>query len=117
MDVKIENRDTATTSAGELCYVDCDKELCQRIRIACEVRKGDFVYDRQLGCNHMEIDFNDDRLNDRLCMLFKEATVDIPYTDLRVTKVYRENDMLKAKLEITSGEEILNTEVSINEQL
>ena len=117
MDVKIENKDVRIQATGEMDYVDSLEELCQRIEIASTVTKGSFVYDRQLGSESSELDVNDERLNDKLTMIFKEATIDIPYTDLRVLEVYKRDDGYFAKIEIINGIDIIVTEVNIDGKL
>lgn len=117
MDIKIENKDTLILSGGQMCYIDSLEELCQRIKIACCVTKGSFPYDRDLGVDCTVFDKEDQRLKEKLSMIFKEATIDIPYTDLRVTDVYEKEGKLYAVLEIVNGIDIITTEVNVNEQL
>lgn len=117
MDVKITNKDTHILCGGELYYIDSMQELSQRIKIACSVKKGSFPYDRDLGSNSVLVDTEDERLKEKLSMIFKEATIDIPYTDLRVISVYERDGEMFAYIEITNGINIITTEVSINEQL
>lgn len=117
MDVKIENKDTLILCGGEMQYIDSLQELCQRIAIACSVNKGSFPYDRTLGSDTVTFDTNDSRLNEKLSMIFKEATIDIPYTDLRVTKVYEKGGEFYAVLEIVNGVDIITTEVNVSAKL
>lgn len=117
MDVKIENKDTKILFGGELCYVDSITELCQRVEIACTVTKGSFVYDTQLGSEKADFDPKDERLKEKLAMIFKEATIDIPCTDLSVIEVYEKDGEYFAKIEIVNGIDIIVTEVNIDAKL
>lgn len=117
MDVKIENKDTRILSSGEMDYIDSLAELCQRVEIACTVNKGSFAYDRELGCENGGFDVQDERLKEKLTMIFKEATIDIPCTDLRVLDVYEKDGEYFAKIEIENGIDIILTEVNIHGQL
>ena len=117
MDVKIENKDVKIQTTGEMDYVESLEELCQRVEIACAVTKGSFVYDRQLGSGNAELDVNDERLSEKLTMLFKEATIDIPCTDIRVIEVNEKDGGYFAKIEIVNGIDIIVTEVNIDGKL
>lgn len=117
MDVRIENKDVKIQSTGEMDYVESLEELCQRIEIACTVSKGSFVYDRQLGSENTEFDVNDERLKEKLTMIFKEATIDIPCTDLRVLEINEKDGGYFAKIEIINGIDIIVTEVNIDGKL
>lgn len=117
MDVKIENKDIKVQSTGEMVYVGSLEELCQRVGIACTATKGSFAYDRQLGSESLEYELDDDRLAEKLTMIFKEATIDIPCTDLRVIDVYEKDDGYFAKIEIVNGIDIIMTEVNIDGKL
>lgn len=117
MDAKIENKDTRILPSGEMEYVDSEAELCQRIEIACTVNKGSFAYDRKLGCENGEFEIDDIRLKEKLAMIFKEATIDIPYTDLSVLEVYEKDGEHFAKIEIVNGIDIVVTEVNVDAKL
>lgn len=117
MDVKIENKDILLNSVGEPHYIESFDELCQRVNIACSVKKGSFLYDRGLGYSETELDISDSRICETLSMIFKEATIDIPYTDLRVSRVYEKDGENYAEIEITSGIDIVTTEVKLSGEL
>ncbi len=112
MDVKIENKDIATDSCYAPLYIQGIEEIAQRVKIACTIKKGSFVYDTNLGSFAHTIDLNDDMAKEKLEMIFKEATIDIPYTTLRVTKLDRDNKT--AVVEVTCGEESAMTEVIVD---
>lgn len=113
MDVKIKDKDTQMSACGDCVYINAVEEVVQRVKIACSVCKGDFIYDRSLGSYINTVSTADPMLCDKLSMIFKEATIDIDYTDLKVLKV--ENN--KAIVEITCGGYSATTEVTINAKL
>ncbi len=114
MDVKIENMDTALDSCGNCVYINSADELAQRVKIACTVRKGDFLYDRQLGSFAYSVSADDPMLREKLEMIFKEATIDIPYTDLSVLSIDTSKGVITAKIKITCGNSSATTEVEVN---
>lgn len=113
MDVKIKDKDTLMSANGDCVQIDSVQEILQRVNIACSVIKGKFIYDRELGSYSNTVSISDPMLCDKLSMIFKEATIDIDYTDLKVLKV-EDN---KAFIEITCGDYLLSTEVTINAKL
>ncbi len=114
MDVKIENRDILLDSCGEPVYINGIEEIAQRVKIVCTLKKGDFVYDRELGRYDIAFDSDEQMLCDKLEMIFKEATIDIPYSNLQVISVQKNDRNIIAKIEITCGIESATTEVTIN---
>ncbi len=117
MDVKIENRDIVLSSCGNPVYITSMDELCQRVKIACSVIKGEFPFDRKLGRYPAVIDAKDERAKDKLEMIFKEATFDIPYSDLKVIDVINSDYGITATVEIYCGKKTATTEVTINDKL
>ncbi|MBQ2970939.1 MAG: hypothetical protein IJO20_05710 [Ruminococcus sp.] len=115
MDVKIENMDTVIGSNGDPQYVSSIKEIAQRVKIACSVKKGSFRYNRKLGCYDCSYDIDDDNIKDKLSMMFKEATIDIPYTDLRVLEIKKTESGNNAVLEIKCADNSASLEVTLHE--
>ncbi len=113
MDVKIENGDIVLSSCGNPVYIKFMDELCQRVKIACSVIKGEFPFDRKLGRYPTVIDAQDESAKDKLEMIFKEATLDIPYSDLKVIDVAASDKGVKAIIEICCGKSTATTEVTI----
>ncbi|MBQ4129709.1 MAG: hypothetical protein IJD68_08090 [Ruminococcus sp.] len=114
MDVKIENNDLAITQWGSTVYVESFEEIVQRIKIACTIKKGAFPFDRELGCNTHTLSMNDEMLKEKLEMLYKEATVDIPYCDLQVLSVDKNSTPKKAIIRVICKDKSATTEVTIN---
>ncbi|MBE6824875.1 MAG: hypothetical protein E7513_05960 [Ruminococcaceae bacterium] len=112
MDVKIENMDMVTKNCSDPLYIEGIEEIAQRVKIACTIKKGNFVYDTSLGSFSHTVDLSDAMAKDKLEMIFKEATIDIPYTSLRVIELDEDNK--KAVVEITYGTDCALTEVIVD---
>ncbi len=112
MDVKIDNMDISKNSCGDAVYLNSFDELLQRVKIACTIKKGSFVYDRNFGVEISDIDFNDDMLPKKLEMIYKEATINIGYDNLKVVKVDKDNKT--ATICVVCGEFCETVEVTIN---
>ncbi len=115
MDVKIENGDIAVNTNGEPIYISFVEEIAQRVKIACSVKKGDFRYDKNLGLYPYDIDFYEDDAKEKLSMVFKQASVDIGYTDLVVESITQEDGYYLAKVRVECGKNHALTEVVIYE--
>lgn len=114
MDILLENMDTVHTHCGQPQYISSAKELLQRVKIACTVQKGSFVYDREFGAGAVQINADDELICSKLEMIFKEATADIPYCDLKVVTVSENDTGVAAQLEVYYLGEVLTTEVTLN---
>lgn len=117
MDVKIKDRDIVLNSSGGTVYVDDIDEIAQRVLIAANIRKGDFPYNRNLGSNAFSLSASDPLLTEKLEMIIREASLDVPYTDLRVTKTEIENNRIKATVCVYCGEEKRELEVNARADL
>ncbi len=113
MDVKIENGDIAVNTNKEPIYISAVEEIAQRVKIACSVKKGDFCYDKNMGCYPYDIDFSEDDAKEKLSMVFKQAIVDIGYTDLAVESIKQEEGYYLAKVRVECGKKHALTEVVI----
>ena len=119
MDVKIENGAIKYSDSCVPQYIDSLDEIVQRVRIACCMKKGDFALDKNLGCFADDLSINDlsiddDLKKDKLTMIFKEATLNIPYSDLEVVECRGENSTIVAKIKISCNDKTAYTEVSID---
>lgn len=115
MDVKIENMDTVIQSNGDPLYINSIEEIAQGVKIACSFKKGSFCYNRELGYFDSDYDIYDDNIEDKLSMIFKEATIDIPYTDLSVLEIKKTESGYEAVLEIVCADESAILEVTLHE--
>ncbi len=114
MDVKIENGAIAVNHCGEPVYIDSIDEIAQRVFVACTVKKGSFVLDKTLGSYAHTVDRNSSLLKEKLTMIFKEATIDIPYDELIVEDVVKNDDTLNVKIRVVCFDESACTEVSLD---
>lgn len=114
MDVKIENGAIAVNHCGEPLYIDSVDEIAQRVFVACTVKKGSFVLDKTLGSYAYTIDRNSSLLKEKLTMIFKEATIDIPYDELIVEDVIKNDDTLSVKIRVVCLDESACTEVILD---
>lgn len=114
MDVKIADKDIALNACGDMTYIDCVDEIAQRVKIACSIRKGDFVYDRNLGSLAHTVRSSDPMLLEKLLMVFREACADIPYTDITVTKTEVENEKITATVDVYCGDDSRSVEVIVD---
>ena len=117
MDIKIENYDIALSKCNDTVYIDGIEEIAQRVRIACTVEKGAFVYDTSLGRDEIALDLSDELLNQRIEMIFKEACVDIPLSDIKVTDIEKAGSKYRVKIKVICGDESADTEVIIDGDL
>lgn len=117
MDVKIENQDIALKPDGEPIYIDSVEETAQRVKIACSFKKGSFIYDRKLGYNEFDIDFNSENAKEELQTIFKEASADVLYSDLKVLSLDKKDKGYVAKIEVYCGTRKALTEVIIIDNL
>lgn len=115
MDVKIENMDTVIQSNGAPLYISSIEEISQRVKIACSVKKGSFRYNRELGYYDCSYDIDDDNIKDKLAMIFKEATIDIPYTDLSVLEINKTESGYVATIVIACADESVILEVTLHD--
>ncbi len=115
MDIKIENMDTVIESNGDPLYISSIEEIAQRVKIACSVKKGSFCYNRELGYFDSDYDIYDDNIKDKLAMIFKEATIDIPYTDLKVLEIKKSEPGYVAKIEIVCADKSATLEVTLHD--
>lgn len=116
MDIKIENNDIQIQPNGNTVYINGFDEIVQRVKIACTVKKGSFIYDRELGVDRGKKNMSD-MSTQQLEMLFREACINIPYTSLEVVSVDSTDDKTTATIKITCGTQSVTTEVTVNGQL
>ena len=114
MDVKIEDGAVKYTDSCVPLYINSVDEIVQRVKISCCMKKGDFVLNKNLGYFGGIGDASDEMLKDKLTMIFKEATINIPYSDLEVVECERSDSRIVAKIKISCKDKSAYTEVSID---
>jgi len=115
MDVKIDAFDTKRKPCGDLMYIDSFEELLQRVKIACTITKGSFVYDTSIGCMQISTGDDDTQLLQKLEMVFKEATINIGYDSLNVLEV--DKDRKIAVVQVKCQDCVGTLEVTIDGKL
>lgn len=115
MDAKIENRDMVIDSTLSPVMCKNEDEILQRIFIACSMKKGSFILDKTLGSFAYTVDLDDPMLCEKLTMIYKEATVEIPYSDLEVVSVDKTKTPPIARIKVLLNSEVFYTEVTVNE--
>lgn len=113
MDVKIENGAVMYSDSCVPQYINSVDEIVQRVKISCCMKKGAFALNKNLGCFFDNLNV-DDMLNDKLTMIFKEATLNIPYSNLEVVESNASGTSIVAKIKISCADKTAFTEVSID---
>lgn len=114
MDVKIENGAVKYLESCVPQYIGSVDEIVQRVKISCCMKKGAFVLNKNLGCFGDIGDVDDDRLKDKLTMIFKEASINVPYSDLEVVECERNTSKIVAIIKISCKNKTAYTEVSVD---
>lgn len=114
MDVKIENGAISYTESCVPRYISSVDEIVQRVKLACCMRKGDFSLCKNLGCFDYKLNPSDEMLEQKLTMIFEEATINIPYSDLEVVHCEEKDSKIVAKIKISCNDKTAYTEVSID---
>ncbi|MBQ0097927.1 MAG: DUF2634 domain-containing protein [Oscillospiraceae bacterium] len=115
MDVKIENKDIKTLDNGDTVYITGTDEIRQRVKLACSVKKGSFVYDREFGAEVSENIFSFENAKDRLEIILNEAVVNIPDIYVGVVSITDENDAYTVNIRINYKGQDIGTEVIVFE--
>lgn len=112
MDVCLTENNILRDDCGNYVYLDGLAELTQRVRIACTVPRGAFVYDRTIGIDLRDLQPERETLRDRLELRVREACVHITGVQIRVTSVQRAGSSLSAVIAVSDGSQTMTTEVS-----
>lgn len=113
MDVKLENGGVEYSVSGTPIYIDSIDEIVQRIELSCCMKKGDFPLCKNLGCYFQGLS-TDDIQKEKLTMIFREATMNIPYSNLEVVECSKNDSKILAKIKVSYGLKTAYTEVSVN---
>jgi hypothetical protein len=108
-DIKIQNGDTVKNSGGNYIELKGSDVLFQRVLIYLTAKKGEFIYDRTLGSQVLQIDANSENANEKAELLLNEALTKFEDTYVKVLE-YGE----KLKLEITICDETRIQEVRLH---
>lgn len=78
MDTALSNGDFLCDTRKNLVELTGYDELLQRVLIRLGVKKGSFVYDKNLGSRLYTLKAGDGNLNEKALSLVREALLDIP---------------------------------------
>ncbi len=98
LDTALSNGDFLLDSRNKLIQVEGYNELLQQVLIRLCVKKGSFVYDRNLGSNLYKLDVNSQDINNKALSIIKESLSDMP--EILVKRVYTEIENSGDKLNI-----------------
>lgn len=113
MDIKLENGDFSVSANGDIKTVDGVDEILQRVKICCSIKKGSFLYDKELGVDYENADISSQRGLKQLEMLLNEAVIDISGVRVEITKAENQSDKIKLRLKISYKGNKYETEVII----
>lgn len=102
MDAEIKYGDVSLLSFGDTVRLIGDDELLQRVKIAGTVRKGSFVYNKELGNESYKIDKSDEKALKTAQLLLSEALAQIPNVQMKATDItIYENNSIAIKAEVS----------------
>ncbi|MBE6793701.1 MAG: hypothetical protein E7532_02005 [Ruminococcaceae bacterium] len=85
MDIKFENSDIKLANSGDCIYVGSVDEAAQIVRRAVLIKKGSFIYDKNLGTEIRELDTGSSTYLKTVTMLINEALVNYPDISAKAT--------------------------------
>jgi len=94
MDIKIKDRDFDRNAQGLPYSVVGDEELIQRAMIRLTVKKGNFVFDKELGCELFKVRGSGDKMNQDALRMIKEALYEMPEVEAVSAGCRREAGLL-----------------------
>lgn len=91
MDFRINNGDAVIDSAGKADSITGADELLQRAYICIAVKKGSFIYNRELGSEIYLLDKKDERLADKLFLVMNEALINCRGVEAEIKEINGDN--------------------------
>lgn len=116
MDLKLINGDLCFEQ-GEPAVVTGIEEAAQRARIACTVKKNNFLYDRDLGADTSALDRTSPFFERALQMALREAIFPVADTRLTVRSVRNIRGSSTALIEVERAGETKEIEVNLDGNL
>ncbi len=113
MDIKISNKDIVLNSNCSPEMVTDFQEIIQRVNICCNVPKGSFIYNRNLGSEIRLVDFSKKDAIKKSQMLLNEAIIGIAGASIRISDIIKEEDCTIVKVQLTYFKNTAETEVII----
>lgn len=112
MDVLLKNGDVALTPSGESVYVSGIDEMVQKAVLCAKIRKGSFIYNKNLGSELRTVDPESMVAVNTAELLLKEAMTDVRGCRLRVVSLSLVQDnKYQATIELEDEKDIRETVV------
>lgn len=112
MDVLLKNGDISLTPAGEAEYVSGIDEIVQKVILCAKIRKGSFIYNKNLGSELRGVDPESPVAASTIELLLKEALIKVKGYKLKVVSVSRiQDNKYQATIEIKDHNNIRETVV------
>lgn len=112
MDVRLIDGEIYRDSDGNYAYISGMDEMVQRVRIACTVPLGSYIYNRALGIDLCDISPVRETLTERLDLRVKEACVNIDNAYVEVIGTTVNGHDVTAAIAVTGMGETRTTEVT-----
>ncbi len=117
MDTLIENGEFALDVCGYPVKIHSVDEAVQRVKIILSVKKGSFIYDRELGSDFSGL-FLSGNFEKEAALRCREAIADQEEISLgKVRAEMLENGNILLNLEVVLGNEIKETEAELDAEL
>ncbi len=113
IDARLKNGDTVTTSSGEIEMLSDDDALFQSAMIRICAKKGEFVYDRELGSTLDKLEANAEFALEKAEIMINEALADLD----NAIAVVKEIDEERLVIELTIENKTRTKEVRLDGKL
>ena len=118
MDIKLTDGDISLKASGDYDFVSALDEALQRASICMKIRKGSFIYNKELGSEINTLDPDASLALKTADMLLSEALMDMPEYSVTVSSLELSDDgSIKALIEAESKEGKKTAEVIFNADL
>ena len=114
MDIKIDNRDILLDGKNAPVMIDGIQQILQQIKIALAVKKGSFIYDRNMGTElSREVILAENGAKTLQAILY-EGLINVD-VDMKVDYIKNDNNIIYAGISIENEYEKMETEVIVFE--
>ena len=118
MDIKIKDSDVCIDPCGEYVFAEGIDEALQRILINVQIKKGSFVYNKNLGTDLTDLDPDDSNVLRNAEVILRESVMDSVCAKIKVLSFERmENGNIKLGFCVEDSGEIKGTEVILVAEL
>lgn len=115
MDIKIENKDIKTDGNGDVVMIEGLDEIIQQIEINLSVKRGSFIYDRNMGVELTEENLLGENGEKLLCAIIYEGLINQPDIDVEVRCIEKRNEKIYAGIIVGNKIETREKEVIVYE--